>query len=106
MLVMPQSSLPNTVWEVAETKEMEEVVTLYGEAYHLWQVDRGDQVPLGEPMLMTSITKMEGQVEGLQERMDERDRRLGELGMGVDWRRKREVRKGIEGPEIHPGEWF
>jgi hypothetical protein len=96
MLIMPQPSplVPNAVWEKAENKEMEQVVTLYGKVYHLWQVDRGDKLPLGEPRLMTSFTDWD-QIDVKQ--MEERDRRFGS-----DWRRKREVREYIETPEIHP----
>ena len=40
MLIFPQSQLvPTGAWETAETKEMEDVVELYGKVYHLWQVD-------------------------------------------------------------------
>ncbi|CAD0097715.1 unnamed protein product [Aureobasidium mustum] len=57
MLLMPRpTGVPEAVWEVAENKEMEEVVTLYGKIYHLWQTDRGHKLPLGEPQLMTSYT--------------------------------------------------
>lgn len=96
MLIMPQPSpvVPTAVWEKAENKEMEQVVTLYGKVYHLWQVDRGDKLPLGEPRLMTSFTDWD-QIDVRQ--MEERDRRFGS-----DWRRKREVREYIETPEIHP----
>ena len=42
LLIMPQPTLvPRAVWETAETKEMQQVVGLYGKTYHLWQVDRG-----------------------------------------------------------------
>ena len=101
MLVMPQPStlVPQALWDKAETAEMEEVVKLYGKVYHLWQVDRGDKLPLGEPQLMTSITTGE-QLPGLEGILDERDRRFP----GCDWRQKKELRKGIEEPEIHPGE--
>lgn len=101
MLVMPQPSalVPQAAWERAEHAEMEEVVKLYGKVYHLWQVDRGDKLPLGEPQLMTSITAMD-QVAGLEEKMDERDARFDS---GVDWRRKRELRKDLEEMEVHPG---
>jgi hypothetical protein len=78
---------------------MEEVVKLYGKVYHLWQVDRGDKLPLGEPQLMTSITAGD-QLRGLEKIMDERDKRFP----GCDWRNKKEIRKGIGEPEIHPGE--
>lgn len=101
MLVMPQPSplVPQALWEKAETAEMEEVVKLYGKVYHLWQVDRGDKLPLGEPQLMTSLTA-EDQLPGLEKIMDERDKRFP----GSDWRHKKEIRKGLEEPEIHPGE--
>ncbi|SPQ23503.1 80ebe177-30c2-4d81-96d5-f72492ae1c38 [Thermothielavioides terrestris] len=99
MLVMPQPSalVPQAAWDKAETEEMAEVVKLYGKVYHLWQVDRGDKLPLGEPQLMTSLTAAE-QLPGLEAIMDERDKRFP----GCDWRRKREIRKEIEEPEIHP----
>lgn len=100
MLIMPKpAGIPNAAWEVAENKEMEEVITLYGKIYHLWQVDRGDKLPLGEPKLMMSITS-EKQVPGFWEKVEERDKRLG-----GDYKRKQEVRAYIKEPEIHPGEF-
>ncbi len=57
MLILPNSNVPNAAWEVAETAEMREIIGLYGKTYHFWQVDRGDQLPLGEPQLMMSFTK-------------------------------------------------
>ncbi|ORY19510.1 hypothetical protein BCR34DRAFT_471976 [Clohesyomyces aquaticus] len=96
MLIMPKPPLvPETVWEAAENKEMEQVVHLYGKVYHLWQVDRGDQLPLGEPKLMTSFTK-DGQMPGFEDVVGKRDRR-----MGSDWRRKKEVREYIQEREVH-----
>lgn len=59
MLIMPSPSVPNTVWEIAETEEMKQIVGLYGKTYHFWQVDRGDVLPLGRPELMMSFTKSE-----------------------------------------------
>lgn len=101
MLIMPQPrAVPTAAWETAETKEMEEVVQIYGKVYHLWQTDRGDKIPLGEPKLMTSFTdeaQMGGQ-EGFEKLIGKRDERFGS-----DWRRKRELREGIEEPEVHPG---
>ncbi|KAF2087982.1 DUF1264-domain-containing protein [Saccharata proteae CBS 121410] len=97
MLVMPQPKfyVPEAAWETAETAEMEQVVQLYGKVFHLWQVDRGDKVPLGEPQLMTSFTA-DNQFD-FEKNVGERDARFG-----TDYRRKREARKGIEEPEIHP----
>lgn len=99
MLVMPQPSplVPQAAWERAEHAEMEEVVRLYGKVYHLWQVDRGHKLPLGEPQLMTSITAAD-QIPDLEQKMDERDAKFS----GVDWRRKRELRGDIEEMEVHP----
>jgi hypothetical protein len=56
---MPNPNVPAAVWEIAETEEMKEVIGLYGKTYHLWQVDRGDTLPLGRPELMMSFIKAE-----------------------------------------------
>jgi len=61
MLILPNPHVPDTVWEIAETEEMKEIIGLYGKTYHFWQVDRGDLLPLGKPELMMSFTK-HGQV--------------------------------------------
>lgn len=95
MLIMPQPAVPDAAWEVAENKEMEQVVHLYGKVYHLWQVDRGDKLPLGEPQLMTSYTAPD-QLD-FDKVLADRDRRFN-----TDYKRKREVRKYIDEPEIHP----
>lgn len=87
--------MPDAVWEAAENKEIEQVVELYGKVYQLWQVDRGDQVPLGAPELMTSFTKREQfDFDGV---VGERDRRFR-----VESARKAEVREYIPEPEVHP----
>ncbi|KAL6864250.1 DUF1264 domain-containing protein [Trichoderma novae-zelandiae] len=93
MLVMPNRLVPPGAWALAERREMEQVATLYGKAYHLWQTDRGDELPLGEPQLMTSFVA-DGQLDW--GRVEERDARFG-----VSSREKREGRRGIEEPEIH-----
>lgn len=100
MLVMPQPSalIPQALWDKAETAEMEQVVELYGKVYHLWQVDRGDKLPLGKPQLMTSLTRVD-QLPGLEKVMDERDKRFPRC----DWRKKKEIRKYIGELQIHPG---
>ena len=98
MLIMPgPNGLPTGIWEEAETKEMEQVVGLYGKTYHFWQVDRGDKLPLGPPQLMSSFTSPE-QFKGLKDVIRDRDRRYG-----VDHEAKAEKRAYIEEPEIHPG---
>ena len=101
MLVMPQPSnlVPQAAWEKAETAEMEDVIELYGKAYHLWQVDAGHKLPLGQPQLMTSFTKKE-QMLDFEKVVRERDGRFG-----TNFERKKEIREGITGPELHPGEF-
>ncbi|KAK2051877.1 DUF1264-domain-containing protein [Colletotrichum caudatum] len=96
MLIMPQAALPDAVWEAAaENREMEQVARLYGKVFHLWQVDRGHRLPLGEPQLMTSFTRP-GQLD-FDKHVAERDRRFGS-----DYRRKQEARVHIESPAVHP----
>ncbi|KAE8145490.1 hypothetical protein BDV25DRAFT_170482 [Aspergillus avenaceus] len=98
MLVMPApSTVPASIWETAETAEMRDIVPLYGKTYHFWQVDRGDPVPMGEPVLMGSFNcdedvRRANGGRGLEELCRDRDGRFG-----VDVNRKREARGGIEG---------
>ncbi|KAI0016929.1 DUF1264-domain-containing protein [Xylariomycetidae sp. FL0641] len=97
MLIMPgpEATLgAKQAWEAAETQEMKHVVGLYGKVYHLWQTDRGDALPLGEPKLMTSFTA-DSQFD-FEKAVGERDARFG-----TDWRRKKELRKDIAEPKIH-----
>ncbi|KAK8049183.1 Oil body-associated protein 1A [Apiospora phragmitis] len=97
MLIMPGPTAPGAqqVWEAAETAEMKEVVHLYGKVYHLWQTDRGDALPLGEPKLMTSFTE-DGQFD-FDKVVGDRDRRFG-----VDYKQKREIRKdAVPEPKVH-----
>lgn len=99
MLIMPQPSVlvPTAAWEKAESAEMEDVIELYGKVYHLWQVDKGHKIPLGEPKLMTSFTKAE-QMPEFEKIVGERDSRFG----AADWKRKKEIREYIKEPQIHP----
>ncbi|KAF2838043.1 DUF1264-domain-containing protein [Patellaria atrata CBS 101060] len=96
MLIMPRPvGVPDAVWETAENKEMEEVIKIYGKVYHLWQVDRGDKLPLGQPELMVSYTA-EDQFD-FDKYVGDRDARFGE-----DYKHKQEIRDYIEVPELHP----
>jgi hypothetical protein len=105
ILIMPCTSkvTPAAVWDKAETTEMEQVLPLYGKTYHMWQIDRGDKVPLGAPQLMASFTSDEDVKkaepkgpQGLWERTKAR--------FGVDPMAKRELRKDLcPGHKIHPG---
>ncbi|GAB7347099.1 hypothetical protein MBLNU459_g3228t1 [Dothideomycetes sp. NU459] len=95
MLIMPTpTAVPEKVWEVPENKEMEAVVELYGKVYHLWQTDRGDKLPLGEPQLMTSYTAKE-QFD-FEKMVGDRDKRFG-----TDYKQKAKAREYIGEPEIH-----
>ncbi|KAI4253018.1 MAG: hypothetical protein L6R42_007731 [Xanthoria sp. 1 TBL-2021] len=86
------AAVPTAGWEVAETKEMEQVIRLYGKTYHFWQVDRGDKLPLGGPELMGSFTSKEQLPEGL---LAERDARYR-----ISSEQKKEKRGYIEEPEV------
>ena len=97
MLILPTPSVvPNSAWEIAETKEMEDVIHLYGKTYHFWQVDRGDILPLGGPKLMMSLTKEEQFPNGFNKALGDRDERYG-----VDHKQKAEKREHIKEPKIH-----
>jgi len=96
-LIMPKpatSLMPDVAWEMAENKEMEETVNLYGKTWHMWQVDRGDKLPLGKPMLMGSFVK---ETPGFREACADRDKRFG-----VDRTHKAKIREYIPAPEVHP----
>ena len=57
MLVLPKPAVAtHDEWNEAETAAMKEVAGLYGKTWHFWQIDRGDELPLGYPMLMGSLT--------------------------------------------------
>ncbi|KAJ5312702.1 hypothetical protein N7508_003532 [Penicillium antarcticum] len=103
MLIMPApAGVPTSVWEAAETAEMQDIAPIYGKTYHFWQVDRGDIVPMGPPQLMGSFTSEESvkaaKPGGLDELLGDRD------GLyGVDYRQKAKKREGIEAVEKHAG---
>ncbi|EXV00457.1 DUF1264 domain protein [Metarhizium robertsii] len=62
MLVMPNSLVPQTLWDTAENKETGEIITFYGKTYRLWRTDREDSLPPGGPRLMTRFTR-DGQLD-------------------------------------------
>lgn len=96
MLVLPKPAGSDpAVWEKAETEAMKEIVGLYGKTWHFWQVDRGDTLPLGYPVLMGSLTSPK-QVD-LDKALVYRDKRFG-----VDHKKKADQRAGIEVPMIDP----
>ncbi len=61
--------------DVAEKELMLELVNTYGKTWHLWQVDRGDQLPLGLPQLMMGFTA-DGQVDAQLVAERDRDRNI------------------------------
>lgn len=48
--------------DAAEKDLMKVIIGTYGKTWHTWQVDRGDQLPLGIPQLMMAFTK-DGQLD-------------------------------------------
>ena len=49
MLVLPKpSGISSEEWDKAEVNAMNEVIGLYGKTWHFWQIDKGDELPLGE----------------------------------------------------------
>jgi hypothetical protein len=58
----------------AEQELMKELVSTYGKTWHLWQIDRGDKLPLGLPKLMMGFTA-DGQID--PQLVGARDRELG-----------------------------
>ncbi|WEW61032.1 hypothetical protein PRK78_006521 [Emydomyces testavorans] len=103
MLVMPApKGMLSTAWDKAELAEMENVVPLYGKTYHMWQVDRGDAVPMGAPQLMGSFTSEEAVKKacpgGMQQLADSTMK-----SHGIDIMKKKEERVGVRpGWKIHP----
>jgi hypothetical protein len=88
-LVMP--GIPEQV----ETTAMRSLATTYGKTWHMWQVDRGDTLPLGIPQLMMGFTH-DGQLD--PRLIAERDQRLG-----VSMQDKRQARAGILVPQPAAG---
>lgn len=73
------------------------MVGLYGKTYHLWQMDRGDKLPLGQLQLMTSFTE-DAQLSGIKDALKDRNERFS-----VDCEKKKAKRSYITEPEIHGG---
>jgi hypothetical protein len=94
-LFMPFASMvPRAVQDKVELKEMEHLVNTYGKTWHLWQVDRGDELPLGEPQLMMAYTK-DGQ-------MSDETIRDYESKYNISLAEKRNLRKDIQFEEPDP----
>ncbi|TYI11906.1 hypothetical protein ES332_A09G239000v1 [Gossypium tomentosum] len=79
-----------------ERQDLDKVCKTYGKAIHFWQVDKGDNLPLGLPQLMMTLTR-DGQL------YDELARDV-EKRFGVSFEKERAKRADMEGPThgIHP----
>lgn len=85
---------PN-VPDVAEKEMMKKLVNTYGKTWHTWQVDRGDELPLGPPQLMMGFTA-DGQAD--PDMVARRDQKLD-----VSVERKKRLREDIPAAPIAPG---
>lgn len=81
--------------EAAEKELMEELVGTYGKTWHTWQVDRGDQLPLGIPQLMMGFTA-DGQANPSM--VSARDQ-----GYGISSEERKGKRADIPAPGVAPG---
>ncbi|XP_020583281.1 oil body-associated protein 1A-like [Phalaenopsis equestris] len=76
---------------IVERRDLEKVAKTYGKTFHFWQVDRGDELPLGVPSLMMALTR-DGQLhEDLARGVEKK--------FGVSFEKERENRAYISGPE-------
>jgi len=59
---------------VAEKELMKSKINSYGKTWHLWATNRGDELPLGEPLLAWSFNRDGEAKPGL---VEDRDKRMG-----------------------------
>ena len=81
--------------EAAEKEVMRGLIGTYGKTWYTWQVDRGDQVPLGIPQLLMAFTA-DGQADPRLLAACDR-----EYGISAEERKKN--RADIDAPGIQPG---
>ncbi|KAL4534574.1 hypothetical protein Ndes2526A_g05462 [Nannochloris sp. 'desiccata'] len=75
----------------AEKADMQKLANTYGKTFHMWQIDRGDALPLGPPQLMGALTA-DGQLDpGLLEKRD--------AVYGIDSEKKKADRVDLEYPK-------
>jgi len=79
--------------DTTENALMKDLVDTYGKTFHLWQVDRGDDLPYGIPQLMMSATD--------DKLLDDKLVALRDKELGVDVTKKRKSRENIETPNPH-----
>ncbi|XP_042516504.1 oil body-associated protein 1A-like [Macadamia integrifolia] len=79
-----------------QRQELDKVCKTYGKTFHFWQIDKGDELPLGLPQLMMALTR-DGQLDtNIAQDVEKR--------FGVSFEKERENRAYMKGPEhgIHP----
>ncbi|KAK5937594.1 hypothetical protein PMZ80_010214 [Knufia obscura] len=95
-VIKPSSEPSESEWEKKEIEAMREVVGLYGKTWHTWQVDRGDELPLGKPVLMGSVTS--GKQIDLERALAGRNEEYG-VDHGV--KAENRAKAGVKGPGTH-----
>jgi len=84
-------SCPN-IPQIAEKEVMKELIRTYGKTIHLWQVDKGDKIPMGSPQIMMAFTN-DSQINwDLVKKKDEED--------GTNFEERRKERVDIEEPAL------
>uniref|UniRef100_A0A5B7BZE9 Oil body-associated protein 1A n=1 Tax=Davidia involucrata TaxID=16924 RepID=A0A5B7BZE9_DAVIN len=79
-----------------QRQDLEKVCKTYGKVIHFWQVDKGDNLPLGLPHVMMALTR-DGQLyENIAHDVEKR--------FGISFDKERENRAYMTGPAhgIHP----
>ena len=93
--VMSGQLIASGISDTAENQLMRDFVTTYGKTWYMWQVDRGDPLPLGLPKLMMGFTA-DGQADPRM--VSARDREFG-----IDSMQVRAKRADIHTDEIAEG---
>lgn len=79
-----------------QRQDLDKVAKTYGKVIHFWQVDKGDDLPLGIPQVMMALTR-DGQLyHSLKQDVENK--------YNVSFDKERENRKNMSGPMhgIHP----
>ena len=80
--------------DVAEKELMRSKMNSYGKTWHVWATDKGDKLPMGEPMLAWSFNRDGEARPGL---VEERDKRMGINSAEI--RQKRQDLVGLAKPQ-------
>jgi len=89
-------NIPNMV----EKEVMKELIKTYGKTFHLWQIDRGDKIPMGPPQLMMAL------VDDNQINLDLVKKRDEQCGSNTE--EKKKYREDMEEPKKVEGadDWY